>query len=456
MYVKELYEGFTELDGKQVTINGWIRNNRVGKNVSFITINDGTSFYCPQIVYKDLENQEEISKCLVGSAIEVLGTVKKIEGAKQPFEISADEVKVLALSSEEYPIQPKRHTKEFLREKAHLRPRTNTFNAVFKIRSELSFALHKFFNDNDFLYVHTPIITSADAEGAGEMFRVTTLNPIEENSDFLKDFFGKDVNLTVSGQLLAESYALAFKNVYTFGPTFRAENSNTTRHAAEFWMLEPEIAFADLSDIINLSKEMLIYVVKYILDSCKLELEFLNDQVEYDLVKRLNDLVNSNFVEIDYKDAINILEDAVSSGVKFENKVEYGIDLATEHEKYLTDEKYKSPVFVKNYPADIKAFYMRLNDDQSTVAATDLLVPGIGELIGGSQREERINHLKKAMKKHDLSEEEYDWYLELRKFGGVYHSGFGMGFERLIMYVTGIENIRDVIPFPRTVNNCKY
>ncbi len=462
MNIKKLEKEYNNLKDQEVSIKAWVRNHRTGKNISFLMLNDGTSFLTIQAVYKDLDNKEEINKLHIGAAVEVKGTLKVLENSKQNFEISASSVKILADSSEDYPIQPKKHTREFLRDNAHLRARTNTFNAVFKIRSELSYALHKFFNENDFLYVHTPIITGADAEGAGEMFQVTTLdlNDVkkDENNevDFSKDFFNQSVNLTVSGQLLAESYALAFSNVYTFGPTFRAENSNTTRHAAEFWMLEPEVAFAELEDIISLSKNMLISAIKHVLNKCSLELEFLDSLVDYDLVKRLEDLVNANFKEIDYKEAIDILDEAIKDGHKFENEVFFGVDLATEHEKYLTDVKFNAPVYVKNYPKEIKAFYMRLNDDQKTVAATDLLVPGIGELIGGSQREERIDILKELMQAHDLSPQEYDWYIQLRKFGGVKHSGFGIGFERLVMYVTGIENIRDVIPFPRTVRNCKY
>ncbi len=462
MNIKQLEKNYKSFEDKEVTIKGWARNHRTGKNISFLMINDGTSFLTVQAVYKDLENKEEINKLHIGAAVEVKGTLKVLENSKQSFEIAATSINILADSSEDYPIQPKKHTREFLRENAHLRARTNTFNAVFKIRSELSYALHKFFNENDFLYVHTPIITGADAEGAGEMFQVTTLelDDVKKKEDgevdFSKDFFNQSVNLTVSGQLLAESYALAFSNVYTFGPTFRAENSNTTRHAAEFWMLEPEVAFAELEDIISLSKNMLISAIRHVLDKCPLELEFLNSLVDYDLVKRLEDLVNANFKEIDYKEAVDILNEAIEGGHKFENEVFFGVDLATEHERYLTDVKFNAPVYVKNYPKEIKAFYMRLNDDQKTVAATDLLVPGIGELIGGSQREERIDILTKLMEAHDLSPEEYDWYMQLRKFGGVKHSGFGIGFERLVMYVTGIENIRDVIPFPRTVRNCKY
>lgn len=462
MKVKKIVNEYKQLNGKEVHFKGWVRNNRSGKNISFMMINDGTCFDTIQVVYKDLSNQEEANHILVGSAVEITGQLVALEGKKQDFEIVAKEIKLIAKSNEKYPLQPKKHTYEFMREVAHLRPRTNTFNAVFKIRSLLSFAIHEFFQKEDFIYVHTPIITGADAEGAGEMFQVTSMDlnniPLDENQnvDFKKDFFNKSVNLTVSGQLLAESYALAFSNVYTFGPTFRAENSNTTRHAAEFWMVEPEMAFTDLEGDIKVAKEMLIYVVDYILKKAPKELEFLNNLVEYDLVQRLEDLVNSNFHELDYKDAIVKLEEAIQNGKKFENKVEYGIDLSTEHERYLTDELYKAPVFVKNYPKEIKAFYMRLNDDGQTVAATDLLVPGIGELIGGSQREERIDVLKELMKTHNLSEEEYNWYLQLREYGGVEHSGFGIGFERLVMYVTGMENIRDVIPFPRTTRNCDF
>lgn len=462
MKLKKIVNEYKQLNGKEVHFKGWVRNNRSGKNISFMMINDGTCFDTIQVVYKDLSNQEEANHILVGSAVEITGQLVALEGKKQDFEIVAKEIKLIAKSNEKYPLQPKKHTYEFMREVAHLRPRTNTFNAVFKIRSLLSFAIHEFFQKEDFIYVHTPIITGADAEGAGEMFQVTSMDlnniPLDENQnvDFKKDFFNKSVNLTVSGQLLAESYALAFSNVYTFGPTFRAENSNTTRHAAEFWMVEPEMAFTDLEGDIKVAKEMLIYVVDYILKKAPKELEFLNNLVEYDLVQRLEDLVNSNFHELDYKDAIVKLEEAIQNGKKFENKVEYGIDLSTEHERYLTDELYKAPVFVKNYPKEIKAFYMRLNDDGQTVAATDLLVPGIGELIGGSQREERIDVLKELMKTHNLSEEEYNWYLQLREYGGVEHSGFGIGFERLVMYVTGMENIRDVIPFPRTTRNCDF
>lgn len=462
MKIVEITSKHTELNDKEIKFSGWVRNHRTGKNVSFLMINDGTCFETVQVVYKNLENQEEIEKTLVGASLEIKGLLKLTEGKNQKFEITATEIKVIGNSSENYPLQPKKHTYEFMREIPHLRTRTNTFNAVFKIRSHLSFAVHQFFASMNFLSVHTPIITSIDAEGAGEMFQVTTLdleNPpktLENLTDYKEDFFRKKANLTVSGQLLAESYALSFGNVYTFGPTFRAENSNTTRHAAEFWMIEPEMAFADLEDNIELAKNLLMYVVDYVLKKAPKELEFLNNLVEYDLTKRLVDLTNSEFVEIDYSDAVSLLEEAIKSGVKFEKEVKYGIDLATEHERHLTDVKFGAPVFVKNYPKEIKAFYMRLNSDNKTVAAMDLLVPGIGELLGGSQREERTDVLEQLLKVHNLDSEEYDWYMQLRKFGGVKHSGFGIGFERLVMYVTGMENIRDVIPFPRTTKNCEF
>ncbi len=464
MEIKQLITDYKALEGQTVEVYGWIRNKRVGKNVSFINLNDGTCFDTLQVVYLDLANQDEINSAYLASGIKVVGTVKLTSKDNQPVEIEASEIEILATSKEDYPLQPKRHTYEFLREIAHLRVRTNTFNSVFRIRSLLQFAVHDYFNQNGFVMVHSPIITASDAEGAGEMFQVTT-HDLEQNLpkdeegqvDYKKDFFGKKSSLTVSGQLLAEAYALAFKKVYTFGPTFRAENSNTTRHAAEFWMIEPEVAFAELDDIIDLAQDLLIYVVKYVLDNAPKELEFLDKAREdIELVKRLNDLVDANFNKVTYHEAVETLTKAIEGGHKFENEVFLGVDLATEHEKYLTDVVYKSPVFVTNYPRDIKAFYMRQNDDDYTVAATDLLVPGIGELIGGSQREERIDVLKQAMAKHDLSEEEYNWYLQLREYGGVKHSGFGIGFERLVMYVTGMENIRDVLPFPRTPKNCDF
>lgn len=464
MEIKKLMQDYNQLADQQVTLYGWVRNHRVGKNVCFINLNDGTCFETIQVVYMNLENQEEINKMHLATAIKVTGTVQLTNKDHQPVELVATNVEILADSKENYPLQPKRHTYEFLREIAHLRVRTNTFNAVFKIRSLLSYAVHNYFNENGFVMVHSPILTASDAEGAGEMFQVTTLDlekDLEKTEagtvDYKKDFFNKKTSLTVSGQLLAEAYALAFKKVYTFGPTFRAENSNTTRHAAEFWMIEPEIAFADLKDNMELAKDLLIHVVKYVLDNAQSELQFLaKARSEINLIERLESLVNANFKEVTYTEAVSILETAIKEGHKFENEVFWGVDLATEHEKYLTDVVYNAPVFVTDYPKDIKAFYMHLNDDKKTVAAMDLLVPGIGELIGGSQREVRMDVLTAAMEKHNLSEEEYAWYLQLREYGGVEHSGFGIGFERLVMYVTGMENIRDVIPFPRTSKSCEF
>ena len=461
MRINELMKNKDKLINEQVEINGWLRNKRVSKNVSFLMINDGSCFDVIQIVYKDLDNQEEINKLLVASAVKVIGIVKETNKENQPIEIEAKQIEILATSEEDYPIQPKKHTMEFLRENAHLRARTNTFNAVFKIRSLLSFALHEFFNKEGFVMLHSPILTSSDAEGAGEMFQVTTLDLENLNKkdelNYHDDFFNKKVNLTVSGQLLAEAYALAFGKVYTFGPTFRAEKSNTKKHAAEFWMLEPEIAFATIEDIIDLAKNMLIYSIKYVLEHGKKELEFLNSINEIDIINRLEKIVNADFARVTYTEAVKILEKEVEENkVQFENPVYYGVDLATEHEKYLTDVIYDGPVFVTDYPKEIKAFYMKNNEDEKTVAATDLLVPNIGEMIGGSQREVRYDVLVEKMKEFNLDVEEYDWYLDLRRYGGVDHAGFGLGFERLIMYVTGIENIRDVIPFPRTVKNCDY
>lgn len=464
MEIKQLMQEYQTLADQEVTLMGWVRNHRTGKNVCFINLNDGTCFETIQVVYMNLANQEEIIKTHLGAAIQVTGKVQLTGKDHQPVELVATTVEVLAPSMEDYPLQPKRHTYEFLREIAHLRVRTNTFNSVFKIRSLLSYAVHDYFNQNGFVMVHSPILTGSDAEGAGEMFQVTTLDMEKEIAkneagevDYKKDFFTKKTSLTVSGQLLAEAYALAFKKVYTFGPTFRAENSNTTRHAAEFWMIEPEVAFADLRANMDLAQDLLIHVVKYVLEQAPSELQFLaKARPEINLIERLESLVNANFVEVTYTKAVEVLTQAVSDGHKFENDVFWGVDLATEHEKFLTDEVYQAPVFVTDYPKDIKAFYMHLNEDQKTVAAMDLLVPGIGELIGGSQREVRMDVLKAAMAKHDLSEEEYSWYLQLREYGGVDHAGFGIGFERLVMYVTGMENIRDVIPFPRTTKNCEF
>lgn len=458
--VRKLYRELEQYEGKMVELSGWVRNHRDQKRFGFIMLNDGTFFHHVQIVYEDqLENFKDIQKIRVGSAIRVQGTVVATPTMKQPFEIKATLVELISDSPEDYPIQPKRHSREFLREVAHLRPRTNLFTAVFRVRSLVAFAIHQFFRERDFIYVHTPIITASDAEGAGEMFQVTTLDldnlPLTEdkNVDYSEDFFGKPVNLTVSGQLEAEAFALAFRNVYTFGPTFRAENSNTYRHASEFWMIEPEIAFGDLYDVMDLAEDLTKYIVRYVLEHAPEEMEFFDKFVKKGILEQLQNLVDATFHRVEYTEAIEILKNAPK---KFENKVEWGIDLASEHERYLTEEYFKAPIFVINYPKDIKAFYMRLNDDGKTVAATDLLVPGIGELIGGSQREEREDVLRKRMDEMGVPQDELYWYLDLRKYGGVVHSGFGIGFERLIMYLTGVENIRDVIPFPRTPGNCEF
>ncbi|MBR3210510.1 MAG: asparagine--tRNA ligase [Bacilli bacterium] len=455
---KDLFVNTQEYLGKKVVLEGWIKNHRKQKEFGFISFSDGTYFTQIQIVYeKDLNNFDEIQKFRVGSAIRVEGEVVESPKEGQSFEIHANQVELLGDCPEDYPMQPKPHTREFLREQAYLRPRTNLFQAVFKVRSRAAFAIHEYFQDRDYVYLHSPIITAADAEGAGEMFQVTTLDldriAKDKKVDYSKDFFGRPASLTVSGQLQGEIFALAFKKIYTFGPTFRAENSNTKTHANEFWMIEPEIAFCDLEEDMNIMEDMLKYVVKYVLDHCKAELEFLNSFVEKGLIEKLEKLVSSNAVRITHHDAIKYLKE---SGKKFEFEPEYGEDLAREHEKYLTEEKFNSPVFVYDWPKDIKAFYMRLNEDKETVAAVDLLVPGSGELMGGSQREERLDVLNKRMDDLKMSKEELWWYLKLREYGGCVHSGFGMGFERLIMYLTGIENIRDVIPFPRTPGNCDF
>ena len=456
--VKELFRNGSSYVEQEVIVEGWVRSNRNQKEFGFLSINDGTFFECLQIVYgKELSNFEEISKYRVGSSVTVKGVVVKSPSAKQPFEIKASEVILEGDAPEDYPIQPKRHTREFLREKAHLRMRTNLFNAVFRMRSKLAFAIHKFFNERNFVYVNAPLITANDGEGAGEMFQVTTLD-LEKVAksgkvDYSKDFFGKPVSLTVTGQLEAEAYALAFKQVYTFGPTFRAEVSNTTRHASEFWMIEPEIAFADLNDDMALIEDMVKYVVKYALEECKEEMEFFDKFVAPGKIAQLKALLDSNVARCTHEEAITILRGAID---QFENEPKYGEDLSTEHEKYLTDVHFKAPVFVTNWPKEIKAFYMRLNDDNKTVAAVDLLVPGAGELVGGSQREERLDLLEQRMKELNMQTEPLEWYLDLRRYGGVKHAGFGLGFERLIMYVTGIENIRDAIPFPRTPRNCEF
>ena len=458
--ISQLKTEFLSLEGKEITLQGWIRTNRSQKEFGFINLNDGSSVTNIQVVYdKDLQNFDQVSKFRVGCSLTVKGLLVVTPNAKQQYELKATEIVLEGDCPEDYPIQPKRHTREFLREQAYLRPRTNLFSAVFRVRSLLAYAIHEFFRKEDFIYVNTPLITASDCEGAGEMFQVTTLDlnklPKDDkgNIDFSKDFFGKSANLTVSGQLEAETYALAFKKVYTFGPTFRAENSNTQRHASEFWMIEPEIAFADLNDDMALVEKMIKYVINYILENAKDELKFFDEFVAPGKIKQLEDLVKSNISICEYKNAVKLIKE---SGKKFENRLEYGDDLSTEHEKFLTDELFKGPVFVTNWPKDIKAFYMRVNDDNETVAAVDLLVPGSGELVGGSQREERYDVLINRMKEMGVPYEEMKWYTNLRKYGGVKHSGFGLGFERLIMYVTGVENIRDVIPYPRTPRNCEY
>ena len=454
---KELFKKQKDYMDKDICLEGWIKNHRKQKEFGFISFSDGTFFTPIQIVYdKELSNFDDIQKYHIGSAIKVEGTVKKSPKKEQAFEIQAKNIELLGDCPEDYPIQPKKHSREFLREQAYLRPRTNLFQAAFRIRSKAAYAIHNYFQERDYVYFHAPIITAADAEGAGEMFQVTTLDldKIPKGEiDYGKDFFGKKASLTVSGQLQAETFALAYKKTYTFGPTFRAENSNTKTHANEFWMIEPEIAFCDLEEDMDIMEEMLKYVVGYVIKNCKEELEFLDQFVEKGLLQKLKNLVKSKAVRITHEEAIKFL---IESGKNFEFKPAYGEDLAREHEKYLTEEKFKSPVFVYNWPKDIKAFYMRLNDDQKTVAAVDLLVPGSGELMGGSQREERFDILNKRMDELKMNKEELDWYIKLRQYGGCVHSGFGMGFERLIMYLTGIENIRDVIPYPRTPGNCEF
>jgi len=458
--VKELYEGFESLNEKEVTLHGWIRNNRAQKEFGFINLNDGTFFETIQVVYESemLDNFKETQKFRVGSSLRVKGILVVTPSMKQPFEIKAREIELLGDSLEDYPIQPKRHSREFLRENAHLRPRTNLFSAVFRVRSILNHAVHTFFQDRNFVHLAAPLITASDAEGAGETFKVTTLDldniPMDEDGeiDYHDDFFQKKANLTVSGQLQAEAFALAFKDVYTFGPTFRAENSNTTTHASEFWMIEPEIAFADLHDDMQLAEDMVKFIIKYVLERAPKEMEFFNKFVQKGLLEKLNSVVSSDFVRITHKEAIDVL---LNSGEKFQNLPRHGEDLATEHEKFLV-KYFNGPVFVIDWPKGIKAFYMRMNDDNETVAAMDLLVPGSGELIGGSQREERLEYLEKRMEEMNVPKDELWWYLDLRKYGGCKHAGFGLGFDRMLMYLTGIENIRDVIPFPRTPRNCEF
>lgn len=455
--LKKIFSDYEKLGGAEVTVCGWAKTVRDSKTFGFIELNDGSYFKNCQIVFErnKVENYDEVAKQNVGACIKVTGKVIVTPENKQPFEINADKIEVLGVSSPDYPLQKKRHTLEFLRTIPHLRPRTNTFNAVFKIRSEAAYAIHKFFNERGFVYVHTPIITGSDCEGAGAMFQTTTLdlnNVPKENGevDYKQDFFGKKASLTVSGQLDVENFAMAFSNVYTFGPTFRAERSNTVRHAAEFWMIEPEMAFADLSDDMDCAEEMVKFIINYVMFTCKEELDFLNKFVDTGLLDRLSNVVGNEFKRLTYTEAIEILEKVKD---RFEFPVYWGVDLQSEHERYLTEEVFRKPVFLTDYPKEIKAFYMRLNDDGKTVAASDLLVPGIGELIGGSQREERIDLLRKRMAECGLKEDEYKAYLDIRKYGGVTHSGFGLGFERMVMYLTGIGNIRDVLPFPRTVGN---
>ena len=460
LVIKGLYKNTNEYKDKEITLEGWVRTIRDSKTFGFIELNDGSFFKNVQIVFSDkLDNFAEIAKLSISSSIKVTGTFVMTENAKQPFEIQATKIEILNLCDLEYPLQKKRHSFEYLRTISHLRPRTNTFNAVFRVRSVFAYAIHKFFQERGFVYVHTPILTSSDAEGAGEMFNVNSFDlanvPKTEDGqvDYSKDFFGKPAHLTVSGQLNVETYATAFRNVYTFGPTFRAENSNTVKHAAECWMIEPEICFADLNDDMDLAEEMLKYTFSYVLEHCKEEMEFFNNFVDKGLLERLNNVIHSDFARISYTDAIKELEKAND---KFEFKVSWGVDLQTEHERYLCEQVFQKPVFVTDYPMEIKAFYMKQNPDGKTVAAADLLAPGIGEIIGGSQREENYDKLVARMKELNMDIDSYNWYLDLRKYGSCDHAGFGLGFERAIMYLTGMQNIRDVIPFPRTPKNCEF
>lgn len=460
LIIKNLYRNTDEYIEKNVTLEGWVRTVRASKNFGFIELNDGSFFKNVQIVFEDnLPNFADICKLTISSSIKVIGKLVKTEGAKQAFEIKANEIQIQNLSSLEYPLQKKKTSFEYLRTIAHLRPRTNTFSAVFRVRSVLSYAIHKFFQERGFVYVHTPIITSSDAEGAGEMFNVNSFDltkvPLTEqgNVDYSKDFFSKPAHLTVSGQLTGESFATAFRNIYTFGPTFRAENSNTVKHAAEFWMIEPEICFADLRDDMDLAEDMIKYIISYVLEECPEEMEFFNKFIDNTLLDRLNNVINSDFGRISYTDAVKELEKV---NEQFEYKVSWGTDLQTEHERYICEKLFGKPVFVTDYPAEIKAFYMKQNPDGKTVAAADLLAPGIGEIIGGSQREEDFDKLNSKIKELGMDESIYDWYMDLRKYGSVVHSGFGLGFERMMMYLTGMQNIRDVIPFPRTPKNCEF
>ncbi|MFR9301812.1 MAG: asparagine--tRNA ligase [Fenollaria massiliensis] len=460
MDIRELYKSYKELDGKTVEVQAWIKNLRAQKEFGFIEVNDGSFFSSVQVVYDNtLVNFERVSKLYLSASIRVKGKLVLTPNNKQAFEIKAEEIEVLGDSTADYPLQNKRHSMEFLRSIAHLRPRANLFRAAYRIRSLAAFAIHKFFNEQDFIYVHTPILTASDAEGAGEMFQVTTLDidnpPRTEDGavDYSKDFFDKPTHLTVSGQLEGETFAMAFSKIYTFGPTFRAENSNTTRHAAEFWMIEPEMAFMDNNQNMDVAEAMLKYVINYVMENAKEEIDFCNQFVDKGLIDRLNHVRNSNFERVTYTRAIEILKEHEE---KFDVKVEWGMDLQTEHERYLTEQIFKKPIFVTDYPKDIKAFYMKLNPDNKTVAAMDCLVPGIGEIVGGSQREEDYAKLEKRINELGLDMDSYTWYMDLRKYGSVVHSGYGLGFERLIMYITGIENIRDVLPFPRTVHHCEF
>lgn len=457
--VRELFKNTEEFLDKEVSIGGWVRSIRDSKTFGFIVLNDGTFFEPVQVVYSDtLANFTEISKTNVGAALIVKGTLVATPSAKQPFEIQAKDISIEGASTPDYPLQKKRHSMEYLRTITHLRARTNTFSAVFRVRSLIAYAIHRFFQERDFVYVHTPLITGSDCEGAGEMFRVTTLDPSDPprlpdgSVDFSKDFFGKETNLTVSGQLNGETFAMAFKNIYTFGPTFRAENSNTTRHAAEFWMIEPEMAFADLDDDMALAESMIKYIINYVLENAPEEMQFFNNFVDKGLIERLQHVASSDFGRVTYTDAVKILE---KHNDEFEYKVSWGCDLQTEHERFLTEKEFKRPVFVTDYPKEIKAFYMKLNEDGKTVAAMDCLVPGIGEIIGGSQREDDYDVLLARMNELGLKKEDYDFYLDLRKYGSARHAGFGLGFERCVMYLTGMGNIRDVLPFPRTVGTAE-
>ena len=457
--VRELFKNTAAYAGKEIEVGGWVKNRRASKQFGFIVLNDGTFFSPVQVVYTDaLENFQDITKINIGAALIVKGTLVETPDAKQPFEIQASSVTVEGPSTGDFPLQPKRHTMEFLRSIPHLRPRTNTFQAVFRVRSLAAMAIHQFFQDREFVYVHTPLITGSDCEGAGEMFQVTTLDlnniPKTEDGkvDFSQDFYGKPTNLTVSGQLNGETFAMAFRNIYTFGPTFRAENSNTTRHAAEFWMIEPEMAFADLDDLLRVEEDMLKYIISYVLEHAPEEMAFFNQFVDKGLLERLHNILNNDFGRITYTDAVALLE---KHNDKFEYPVSWGCDLQTEHERFLTEEIFKKPVFVTDYPKDIKAFYMKLNPDGKTVAAVDCLVPGVGEITGGSQREDNYEILKARIEELGMNPEDYGFYMDLRKYGSCRHAGFGLGFERCVMYLTGIGNIRDAIPFPRTVGNCE-